>query len=100
MAVQAVPGDLVSGRDIPCKSGKNREIGGNLATLHKNCRAMLQKFQSPKGRIPWDTIREFLRASREINREPIFEVQGKLVSATGSIKFGLTKVNESRTFCW
>jgi hypothetical protein len=34
------------------------------------------------------------------DREPIFEVQGKLVSATGSIKFGLTKVNESRTFCW
>ena len=80
MAVQAVPGDLVSGREIPCKSGKSGEIGGNPANFIKTPAQCCRNFKALRDEFPGMSIREFLRASREVTGSH-FRGTGKLVSA-------------------
>src|SRR5262249_21378823 len=84
---------LVSGREIPCKSGKSGEIGGNPANFMKTPAQCCRNFKALRDEFPGMSIREFLRASREVTGSH-FRGTGKLVVPTGSIRFGLTKVND------
>jgi hypothetical protein len=54
VAVQAVTGDLVSGRGNSLQGGKEQGNWLKSGQFHENCRAVLQQFQSHKRRIPWD----------------------------------------------
>jgi hypothetical protein len=50
VAVQAVSRDLVRNS---LQGGKEQGNWRKSGQFHENCCAVLQKFQSPKGRIPW-----------------------------------------------
>jgi hypothetical protein len=51
---------------FPCKAGKNREIGGNPANFMKTAAQCCRNFKALRDEFPGMSIREFLRASREV----------------------------------
>jgi hypothetical protein len=49
-----------------CKSGKNREIGGNRPNFMKTAAQCCRNFKALRDEFPGMSIREILRSSREV----------------------------------